>query len=446
MQNNGMGFATEKIQILSRIALCATVCFACISRAAGEDEDAVQNEPDPVVLPPLMSAEIRLMARVCELSPEQCQTLEVQARKAVRLGKGTVEEAAIVERARPELVFLLKNITPQAFERFSAERVRLERRERRAAVMLQVSSLDSALCLTSEQRQKLCESLPEPASWEAGMRWPPLALMPGISQLPDVVSSGDLHCPPLSRQLKIRDTVTFQQAAAFSQLAFQNPGWSQIMSGDVRQRLIGKPPPLNDQRRRLNALLDCSIEFANAACRLSELQGGKLRAVGKLDIERYAERHHAADANKVREIANWYQLLMLSANAFSIFQRADSNYQRLLRSRLDDDQQRSLAAAESERQDFHKQALVEAVVVGFQRFAALTYAECDALAKRLRQSLAASRAPLHQRSAWITAITEIPEKEIESLFDGEQWPLARSQIGRLRDAAEFLKRQESHDW
>lgn len=175
---------------------------------------------------------------------------------------------------------------------------------------------------------------------------------------------------------------------------------------------------------------------------MSSLSSALPRESGQ-DIESYSERYRAVERHSGSKVESWFRLVILGGNAFTIFSQQDSNYQKLLRSRLDDDQKKKLATAEAERLDFHKQALVAAVVVGFQRSAALTAGECDALGRRFNDALADCRATIGQRAAFLHAITETPEQEVKSVMNDEQWPVAKRHLTRLRDVAAFLQRQES---
>lgn len=325
--------------------------------------------------------------------------------------------------------------------RSDLELPRIKQRERQAAVMLEICALDASLMLTSAQRQKLYETLSLSTASEPDARWPAVMLLPGITQLPNGVSAGAVPRVPVSKP-QVAAAVWPAQAAAFDDFQVRNLQRTEIYSNGIRQWLINNQPPLAEQRRRLAALLDRYVENTAAACTVDDMLRSKLRLAGRLDIETYAERYRAVEAHSDSQVERWFRLMILGGGAFAIYSQHDSTYQKFLRSRLDNDQKKKLAVAESERLDFHKQSLVAAVLVGFQRSAALTADECDALENQFNHSLVNCRATIGQRSTLLQAITEIPEQEVKSVMNDEQWLAAKRHLTQLRDVAAFLQRQE----
>ncbi|HQU47168.1 MAG TPA: hypothetical protein PK867_30465, partial [Pirellulales bacterium] len=137
----------------------------------------------------------------------------------------------------------------------------------------------------------------------------------------------------------------------------------------------------------------------------------------------------------------------------AIFDDAGSAFQKEFEHRLSDQQKGRLATAWRERRDFQRQALAEAVVVGFERSAALTSAQCEKLSSALNEALAtgdedtARLTPAGRAAAsdWqlkcLHRIAQLPAETLQPLFFDSQWPAAGRQQGRLAEAARRIEAQ-----
>lgn len=438
---------------MSRCISASIVGLVLVGFAAGEQsaqrrvgdatvaEGAARLHENRGSLPPLLSAEVRRMAKVCGLPAEQRQTLQDKVQRALRPWDRALDGAALVKRMRPMLVALLKGFSTQTLGRWNSEVKRIEQRERRAAGMLQICMLDTALVFTSEQRRKLCEGIPKSAVVQPNAPRSIWRLSPSTVPLPEALSAGGLEESLLLRP-QIEAVASPTQAVAFVQFQTRDIQRVQIVRRGFRHRLLNGPP-VDDQRVRLMTLLDGHIDFVDAACDIDGNRRAKLLLAGRLDIESYVQRYRGIEVRSDDKSDMWIRLALLTDNSFAIFNQRDSRYQKFLRSRLDDDQQVKLAAAEAERLAFHKQALVEATVVGFQRSAALTADECEALADRFNGLLANCDGGLDQRSGWVHAIIEVAGREITSITDEEPPPPVQLQLAQLHVVTDFLEWQES---
>ena len=223
----------------------------------------------------------------------------------------------------------------------------------------------------------------------------------------------------------------------------------------LRRAVVRRGPPLEQQQRRLNDHLTRLIEDLAVNCGLTESQCAKLALAGKLDVEALRQRGPAAqklpDGQEM-----FFQVVQVAAASshlpVAIFDAPDSAYKKALRNRLFDEQRQKLAAVERERRQFQQQALVEMVVVGFERSAALTSAQCEALSAALRDLLAdslddstAKWATTNWRADSLRRISQLPAESLRPYFFDFQWPAAQRQQAQLAEAARRLEAQAAEN-
>jgi hypothetical protein len=197
---------------------------------------------------------------------------------------------------------------------------------------------------------------------------------------------------------------------------------------------------LEEQQRDLVIYLHRLVDTADTVCLLDDSQREKLRLAGKIDIDRFAEHYRAVESLEVENpLDREKRLSSLSHLASGIFAELSSNYQKALAARLTADQRRKLAAAEGERCLFYRQALVEAVVVGFERSASLTSAQCVELTQTLEDVVRGCNSPRPWRSDCLRTIVELPEEMLRPIVTNEQWPAIKRQMWQLGEIGRRLE-------
>jgi hypothetical protein len=458
--------------------------------------------------------EVQFMTKVCELSPDESETLlaagqQLAANRAHRMvtrvrvvnGRAVVEAESPSAAMRRDLTPLLKAVSHTAWERFDAERERLDLCHKRAAIFASVAELDEAVLLSSEQRRKLCELLTSRGdAW-----WLPsiakAALLPGEQTQDALIASGNLGgfgVPSVELEAILRPWQMARydelQRPATEELAQQVAGQARrarLPAAAVRvpivpvpllpapqappgmappapkavpaagfapaagivqapqmlqRRIVRRSPTPEEQRRSLDANLGRLVEDLDVSCGLTEIQRQKLLLAGRLDINDHFDR--AAPSDKLPDdqrmlIEAVRVSLAVSRMPGALFGAADSAYQKALRNQLFDEQRQKLAAVERARYEFRRQALIEVVVVGFARAAALTSTQCDALSGILHDVLGTSRdeAKTNWRAECLRRIVEIPEANFNALFFDFQWAGAKRQQAQLAQAAAQLEAQ-----
>ncbi|MGH9550990.1 MAG: hypothetical protein ACRD3W_16530 [Terriglobales bacterium] len=160
---------------------------------------------------------------------------------------------------------------------------------------------------------------------------------------------------------------------------------------------------------------------------------------GKIDIERFQERYLAINTVEDEDrIKKESRLAALCETAHAMFSQPASNYQKAIGARLSEEQKQKLAAAESERNVFRRQALVEAVVVGFERSASMTAPQCAELTQILNAAVAACGSDLGLRSDCLRTIADLPEERIRPIFSEAEWSAVKRQLRKLEDVARQL--------
>jgi hypothetical protein len=437
---------TFPITMISARWLCLIVLYVAASRQRA----AVAEDPVDL-LGEVARRQVQFMAKVGELSPNECQALTEEAQRTLGRWGGRVDNAAVGPSLGRELTPILKDISRTAWEKFDAERQRLDVRRRNAALLAQVVELDEALLLTGEQRTALCERLVRPDSdaWWRPENVNPL-LMPAGHRVPAAVSRGNLGCFVIP-EAELTRILCPAQFAAFKE--FQSPLREPVTVVEladaaatwrpVRRVVVRRVPRLYFQLR-LKTYLGRFVENADAVCRLSENQRQRLLLAGTLDIERFCDEQRRSDFAEGHDAGVPMPELSASIETnCDIFNHVDSRYQKTLRGRLNKEQKQELATAEDERFRFRRLAFVEAVVVGLERFAALTSDQCDALAAMFLQviSEADEGATGNWRCRALRGIGQIPEENTKPVFFDFQWTAAQKQFMQLIESAEEVEAQ-----
>jgi hypothetical protein len=153
---------------------------------------------------------------------------------------------------------------------------------------------------------------------------------------------------------------------------------------NVRRRVLRQGPTLEVQELRLIQYIDERLDDIHCACDLSEAVRGKLLMAAKLDLARLREQLSSRPPDKLNDgeelVVQKMQVRWPTPLPLEILRGPDSHFQKAL-GRLADDQKKKFAVADAERRAFQRPALVVTVVAGFERTAALTAEQCEALAK-----------------------------------------------------------------
>ncbi|HEV3342944.1 MAG TPA: hypothetical protein VG125_21400 [Pirellulales bacterium] len=404
-------------------------------------DDAQVVPPPPVEAEPfgdVFAREVWFMAQAAELSPEDTDALGQEALKTRARWGARIDNTALAESLRRELTPLLKDISRPGWERYDRERERLEARRRHAAVLGQIAELDEAIVLTDEQRQTLYDYLTTPSLVSFRQPQNPNPPLWTVQRLPAAISAGELGGVEIADK-RIAAALWPRQFLAYKQL--RSPGQQTV--GAVRGgRLVvlGRRMYWDEQQRRLKIHLDRLIDTADTVCGLNDAQREKLSLAGKIDIERFGELYRAVESLETEDIVEREAKLAALSNAIHLlFSEPGSNYQKALVARLTADQAQKLAAAEGERHAFYRRALVEAVVVGFERSASLTSAQCADLTQTLNDAVTPSDSGRDWRSTLLRIVVELPEQKLRPIFTRDQWPAIRHQLGQLDEITRQLE-------
>jgi hypothetical protein len=459
----------------------------------------------PDLLRDVLSREGQFMAQVGELSSEEIESFLREGEKALMLhggrlldgemrftgtrgiiafnGRSMVFEEPSNRNARRILAVVLKRISPEAREKFDAESQRLEAHRRRAAGMLLVAELDEGLLLSNEQREELREIL----SAGGGVLFSPMnnnsPLFPLRLPQKSLIAAGSLgnFSVPESKlsmvlrpwQMASYEELTqpaMQEVVVIEQLVRQpaadapapRPGVRLTVNVGaklrVRREVVDKhgvryPVSRADLQHRFETHLSRLVEDVAQSCGLTESQRGKLLLAGKLDILALRER---APREELPEEGMVFQMVAQAPVVDPrlpppIFEDAGSAFRKTLEHQLSPEQKEKLASAWRERLEFQRQALAEAVVVGFERSASLTSAQCEKLSSALDEALAAveegaalqtlpnQRAASGGQIECLRRIASLPDETLQPLFFDFQWPAATRQQGRLAEAARRME-------
>ncbi len=434
----GTGPRRPPILVLLLVAACANVPGAQAQREPG-----VQIAPlAPVNAEPfddVLTREVQFMARVAELSPQEGGALKHEALKTRARWGGRIDNTAVSESLRRELTPLLKDISRVGWEKYDAERARLEARRRHAAILGQVAEYDEAIVLTDQQRTALHDYLATPSLvsfWQPQNPNPPLW---PTKRLPAAISARELGGVEILEK-RLATVLWPGQFVAYKQfkgLTYRTPVVDRAGPGIVT---VSRRPSFDEQQRLLRIHLDRLIDTADTVCRLNDAQREKLSLAGKIDIEGWAERYHAIESVESEDPATkGAKLSALSETPHLMLCEPASNYQKALVARLTTEQVQKLAAAEGQRHAFYRRALVEAVVVGFERSASLTSEQCDELTQTLNEALTASNSVHPWRSTCLRMIVELPEQKLRPIFTLDQWPAIRRQLRQLDEISRRLE-------
>lgn len=452
-------------------------------------------EPEP--LREVLSREGQFMAKVGELSFEEVESFLREGEKALILhggrladgemrftgtrgltafdGRSMAFEEPSSRNARRILAVVLKRISPAAREKFDAESQQLEARRRRAAGMILVAELDEALLLSSEQREELREIL-------APGRGAPFAPMNNFSPLfplrfpqKNSIAAGTLGSfavpePKLSALLRPGQLASYaefgrpamQEEIIIEQLVRRpaadapalRPGTGRTVAAGAKVRVRREAVDKHGVRHRLSQAellqrletdLSRRVEDVAQSCDLTERERDALILAGKLDILALRERAPQEELPGEEMVFETVSRVPAISSRLPrpIFGDAGSAFQKALERRLSAEQKKKLAAAWRERREFQRQALAEVAVVGFERSAALTSAQCEKLSSALYEALAAGdkdaaqQAPADQGPAsdWqiecLRRIASLPDETLQPLFLDFQWLSAMRQRERL---------------
>jgi hypothetical protein len=206
-------------------------------------------------------------------------------------------------------------------------------------------------------------------------------------------------------------------------------------------------------QQRLETHLSRSVEDVAQSCGLTESQRGKLLLAGKLDILALRERAPREELPQEGMVIQTIARAPVIGPRLPrpIFDDAGSAFRKALEHELSAEQKVKLASAWRERREFQRRALAEAVVIGFERSAALTSAQCEELSSVLDRALAAGEEAAalqtlpNQRAASdghierLRRIASLPDKTLRPLFFDFQWPAATRQQGRLAETARRME-------
>jgi hypothetical protein len=454
-----------------------------------------------------LAREVKFMAKVGELTAEEAEALSTAGQRlTMNRALGALGGVQIANdrplaasectgsMMRRNLTPLLKQVSFRAWEKFDAERERLEARQKRAAMLSMVAEIDEAVWLSGEQRRELCELLTAHSDdwWRSNLA--KSVLLPNVQTGQWMIASGNLGGfkvvgSELSQILRPSQLARYDElerpvadglqqivrqarvmapaavpvappppppqgmappaaraaapAAGFAQMGFAQAAQA-APAGVARQgRVVRLGPTFEEQTKRLNEQLSHLTEHIELTCELSDRQREKLLLAGKLDVQRLLEPAEQPPDEQQELVAIVKLSALLSQWPPQIFTTEHSAYQKALRKQLSDDQKQRLTDAERARREFQQQVLIAAVVVGFARSAALTSAQCDSLVPALRDALPEmpDGAATNWRAQCLRVIAELPEEKFRPPFLDFQWPAAKRQLAKLAAAAQQLEEQ-----
>lgn len=372
---------------------------------------------------------------------------------------------------------------PDLWKKLDAEHTAAAKRRRQAAVSAHVALLDETLLFTDRQRQDLCRLLGEETNdaW-----WRPtnagLMLNPAGEQLFATLAGGTLGAfavpeAELAKRLTAEQFATLKELeqpwpqemllvrqaarrqavpAAKAPAALGNkvgaPAQRAVpMAGGmfpaqalVIQRVVGRRLPVEHQQRWYAGYVTRRLDDIDATCGLSATQREKLSLAAKLDVARWRDQRSQSAGEKLAagEELIVQQVMTRGGQPFSwaIFEDSDSFFRRSLRSQLLADQKQKLLAADRARADFRRQALVEALVTGFETAASLTADQCDALTAEFK----AEAADLDPAAAdWpldcLRRVLQASDERLRAIVHEFQWERFETKRGIV---AETLRQYE----
>ena len=372
-----------------------------------------------------LPAEVHFAARVCSLSPEQSAELMQAAGKALDEIERRLAAASLnLTQPMPEVpstiheqldLAVKRQVSEQAWSRLQAERKELRERLRHAAIEQLLAAVDEFMLLSEGQRHDVRRLLSEnggigrwrpPAAWNALLRADRAPLQTAMTR----AALGVFKLPrsDLAGILRPSQLVVKKDLLAYAYSLAENAD-----------------PPI--AYRRKQPLFQLSLEYVSEVCGLSDAEQTKLRLAGKLDLDGKDKR---LDAPRARSAFSMPVDAVLPAGLVANDLPA---YGKVWCNLLDPDEERRFETVTRERWRFHQTADLESIAAIFQRQALLTAAQCDNLFERLRQRLPDAEGQTHDRLDTFRAVAQVPQSDLEPLFDEFQWPSIVEQFALLRD-------------
>jgi Ca2+-binding EF-hand superfamily protein len=364
---------------------------------------------------------------------------------------------------------------PRSWQKLDAERTQAEKHRKRAASLAHVAMLDERLLLTDRQRQSLCELLDDEASdgwWQpinsfvflntqaeqlfAGLSWDgwqalfvPEAMLTKVLTARQLANFKELQQPQEYEQFYAQQLLPkpadAPAAAAGRVAAGGGRVGPQVVQQRRRSRFLRQRPTDEVQLRELTSYVEQRLDEMNLVCALSEPVRAKLLLAMKLDLGRLREQWSSQPPDKVMEgeelIVRKVQSRKRELPPWEIFCGPDSNFEKTLQGRLLDDQKKKLAAVDADRRRFQRQALVAAVVAGFERMAGLTAAQREAVTALFGETIADVEAEDLDdlRVECLRRMAQLPFERLQRLLHDFQQAGALRQHGQLIESARQLE-------
>jgi hypothetical protein len=410
---------------------------------------------DPQPLEDRVACEVRFLSQAGGLSDEQYKLLLEKAEAAAKRLHGLFRAPGTVRRlvrktmvvdGRKHLVLeevdetpdevlrhtfmpLLMGISQAACGNVNAERERLEAFRKQASAWALVSVIDECLSLTSDQRKRLCESLLKPASdawWRP--KNPPATLDTSDKRMLDAFSGGGLggFIVPDVDMRTVLLTAQWEVFHVLRQPCVEEVVVERRMANGAapaapiaQRRVLRRGPVLDNDPEWLTRCLAARVASIDAACQLTNQQLQKLLLAGKLDLEPASKNSPVHDPEQVAEKDVLVQRIAASGGPMPLpvadFDKEGSYFQKALRGRLTADQKQRLVDAERERRAFRCRARLAALVLGIERAASLSAAECAALLVLLNDT-ADSTDSADSPTRLLRAISRLSDDSLRTVF------------------------------
>jgi hypothetical protein len=413
-----------------------------------------------------IAIQVQFMAKVGQLTAEEIESLQRDGSQAIErylrptnkgaAGRLVVRRVVVVNGqadvreelsespqilARRELAPVLKAISFTAWEKFDAERERLERRRKRADVLAQIAAFDEALLLTREQRDKLSDLLN--ARWTDVWRGhvtgreatDPISLCRTAAG-----AMGLFTIPDVELQAILRPS----QVATFKLVQLPTKEVSIFIQGGqnhAARRFVRRGLPIEEERQWLTLLLQRRVDDAESHAGLGEEKRQKLLTAGKLDLEAYFQRQAVLESKSEDDhlvVMPLQQIAGVNIRLPPIFDEADSTFQRIYRKRLSLQQREQISEAGRQRGRFHRQAVIAMLTVALCERAALTDGQAERVQGWFADTLANSVEAddlVGYRQATFRQLAKLRPEAIEPRLDDWQRPAAREYLNEFVDAA-----------
>ncbi|HEV3342943.1 MAG TPA: hypothetical protein VG125_21395 [Pirellulales bacterium] len=353
---------------------------------------------------------------------------------------------------------------PDFRQKLDEERNRLDTRRKQAAILAEVAVLDGTMLLSTRQRQDFCERLGESTS-QPWCRPENIIVMldPDLEGLQAALAGGSLGTlalpeVELAKFLQPLQLTIYKEALRSRphevvigrrRLAAKMGPANALLQQVAARQVIGRGLPLDEQRRRLTRYIERQIEGIHARCELSQTQRDKLLLAARLDIEQFAEQGFSPDdkleGNQERKVIR--EVGAAEANLpLGIFSHGASHFRRAVRAQLRDAQKQKLICAERERREFHRRALVEAAVAGFEQVAALTSHECEELSLALNGALAEDLDTGDDPCLkCLQSLAQFPVERLGAIFSDIRRPAAMRHQAQIAGAARQFAARVAND-